>query len=141
MMRHLISAAATLALLSFPVVAQAQTPNQNASAGAGMATGAVTGAIVGGPVGAVVGGAIGAIAGGALAPPQAAQVQQYVVTQGVPSVRVQEQVVVGQPIPQQVELYALPPSVGVETQYRYTVVNDHTVLVDPRTRQVVQVIQ
>ncbi|KLK90771.1 membrane protein [Microvirga vignae] len=138
---RLIFSAAVAALISLPLAAHSQTANQNAGAGAGLATGAVTGAIVGGPVGAVVGGAVGAIAGGALAAPQAAQVQQYVVTQGTPSVRVQEQVVVGQPLPRQVELYAVPSSVGVQTQYRYSVVNDRTVLVDPQTRQVIQVIE
>jgi len=133
--------AAVIALIALPFTAHSQTAEQNAGAGAGMATGAVTGAIVGGPVGAVVGGAIGVIAGGALAAPQATQVQQYVVTQGTPSVRVQEQVVVGQPLPRQVELYAVPSSVGVQTQYRYSVVNDRTVLVDPQTRQVIQIIE
>ncbi len=139
-MRFIFSAA-VLALASLPVAAQAQTANQNAGAGAGLATGAVTGAIVSGPIGAVVGGAIGAIAGGTLAAPEAAQVQQYVVTQRTPSVRVREQVVVGAPLPETVDLYALPADAGVRTQYRYTVVNDRTVLVDPQTRQVVQVIE
>ncbi|PVE22700.1 hypothetical protein DC522_19955 [Microvirga sp. KLBC 81] len=139
-MRFIFSTAVA-ALVALPIAAHSQTANQNAGAGAGLATGAVTGAIVGGPVGAVVGGAVGAIAGGALAAPQAAQVQQYVVTQGTPSVRVQEQVVVGQPLPRQVELYAVPSTVGVQTQYRYSVVNDRTVLVDPQTRQVIQVIE
>jgi hypothetical protein len=140
-MRSILSVAAVLAALAIPTAGQAQTANQNAGAGAGMATGAVTGAIVGGPVGAVVGGAVGAIAGGALAAPQAAQVQQYVVTQGTPSVRVQDQVVVGSAVPQSVQLYAVPADAGVQTQYRYTVVNDRTVLVDPQTRQVIQVIE
>jgi hypothetical protein len=133
--------AAVLSLVFLPIAAQSQTTNQNAGAGAGLATGAVTGAIVGGPIGAVVGGAIGAIAGGTLAAPEAAQVQQYVVTQRTPSVRMQEQVVVGAPLPQTVDLYALPEDAGVRTQYRYTVVNDRTVLVDPQTRQVIQVIE
>ena len=74
-MRFFISAAAAVTIVALPISTHAQTPNQNVGAGAGMATEAVTGAIVGGPVGAVVGGVIGAIAGGALAPPQAAQVQ------------------------------------------------------------------
>lgn len=139
-MRFMFSAA-VLALVSLPFAAQAQTNNQNAGAGAGLATGAVTGAIVGGPVGAVLGGAIGAIAGGTLAAPEAAQVQQYVVTQRTPSVRMQEQVVVGAPLPRTVDHYAFPEDTGVRTQYRYTVVNNRTVLVDPQTRQVIQVIE
>ncbi len=140
-MRFLVSAASALAIAALSTAAHAQTANQNAGAGAGMATGAVTGAIVGGPVGAVVGGAIGAVAGGALAAPQATQVQQYVVTRGTPSVRVQEQVVVGEALPRQVELYAIPADAGVQTQYRYSVVNGRTVLVDPQTRQIIRIIE
>jgi hypothetical protein len=44
-------------------------------------------------------------------------------------------------LPRQVELYAIPSEVGVQTQYRYSVVNGQTVLVDPQTRQIIQVIQ
>jgi uncharacterized protein YcfJ len=140
-MRFFMSAAAAYAIVALPLATQAQTPDQNAGAGAGMATGAVTGAIFGGPVGAVVGGVIGAIAGGALAAPQAAQVQQYVAAQHTPSVRVQQPVVVGETLPRQVELYSIPSDVGVQTHYGYTVANEQTVLVDPRTRRIVQIIQ
>jgi phage tail tape-measure protein len=137
-MSNLLKAGAVLALLLAPVAAQAQNP---AGSTAGAATGAATGAIVGGPVGAVVGGIGGAAAGGALTAPQTTQVQQYVVTQRRPSVRVQDRVVVGETLPQQVELYAIPADAGVQTQYRYSVVNDRTVLVDPGTRRIIQVIE
>ena len=140
-MRFLLPAAAAFAIASLPVAAQAQIANQNAGAAAGAATGAVTGALVGGPIGAVVGGVIGATTGSTLAAPQVTQVQQYVVTQDPPSVEVQERVVVGNVLPQQVELYAIPAGTGVRTTYRYSVVNDRTVLVDPQTRRVVQVIE
>jgi Protein of unknown function (DUF1236) len=36
--------------------------------------------------------------------------------------------------------YRVPREYGVPSRYRYTIVNDRTVLVDPRTRRVVQVI-
>jgi hypothetical protein len=140
-MNILHSAAAALMLALLPGAPQAQTVNQNATAGAGLATGAVTGAIVGGPLGAVVGGAIGAIAGGILAPPEAARVQQYAVHQGTPSVRLRRPLAVGEPLPGRVGLHAIPPSSGVRTDYRYTVVNERLVLVDPRTRRIVQVIR
>jgi hypothetical protein len=55
--------------------------------------------------------------------------------------RVSEEVVVGQPISPRVRLYDVPPSVGLRDNYSYTIVNDRTVLVDPDTRTVVQVIQ
>jgi hypothetical protein len=37
-------------------------------------------------------------------------------------------------------MYPLPENVGLRNSYGYTVVNDRTVLVDPQTRQVVEVI-
>jgi hypothetical protein len=139
-MRLLVFIAAS-AILALPVATEAQTANQNAGAGAGMATGAVAGAIVGGPVGAVVGGVIGAIAGSTLSALEAAQVQQYAATQNTPSVRVQERVAPGQTLSAQVPVYAIPPDIGVRTPYGYTVLNEQTVLVDPQTRQIVQVIR
>jgi Protein of unknown function (DUF1236) len=36
--------------------------------------------------------------------------------------------------------YQVPPGFSVSPIYRYTIINDHAVLVDPRTRTVVQVI-
>ena len=126
---------------ALPLAAQAQTAHEAAGAGAGLATGAVAGAIVGGPVGPAIGGAIGAIAGGTLSAPQSARVQQYVVMQGAPSAYVQDQVVVGTPVPRTVSSYPVPADVGVNTQYRYSVLNERTVLVDPHTRRVVQVIE
>ncbi|TGR37777.1 DUF1236 domain-containing protein, partial [Mesorhizobium sp. M1C.F.Ca.ET.195.01.1.1] len=43
---------------------------------------------------------------------------------------------VGSTVPYTVELQTVP-----DVQYRYAVVNDHTVLIDLGTRRVVQVIQ
>jgi Protein of unknown function (DUF1236) len=36
--------------------------------------------------------------------------------------------------------YRVPPEYGVAPRYRYTIGNQHAVLVDPRTRRIVQVI-
>jgi hypothetical protein len=49
---------------------------------------------------------------------------------------------VGTEIPSAVELYEMPAAVTVAParRYRYTVVNDRVVLVDPGTRKVVRVI-
>ena len=106
----------------------------------GATTGAVGGAIVGGPVGAVVGGVGGAIVGG-IADSSQPQFRTYVVEQKRPSYTYSQQVVVGAELPEQgVTYYEVPAQYGA-TQYRYTVVNNRTVLVDPRTRRVVQVIQ
>lgn len=52
------------------------------------------------------------------------------------------QVGVGAVVPEAVELYAIPPTVRVEpvAPYRYTVIGRQVVLVDPRTREVIEVI-
>jgi hypothetical protein len=58
-----------------------------------------------------------------------------------PSVRVTEQVTVGEELPSIVRVYSVPADAGVRTEYRYTVVNDQTVLVDPKSRRIVQVLE
>jgi hypothetical protein len=134
-MKAALFAAGLLALAPTAVFAQ------NGGAAAGAATGAVGGAIVGGPVGAAVGGVTGAIVGGTLSRDDETKVRRYIVEQRRPSVRVKERVVVGEPLPRDVELYPVPPDVGVRTEYRYTVVNDRPVLVDPHSRRVIEVIE
>jgi Protein of unknown function (DUF1236) len=39
-----------------------------------------------------------------------------------------------------VAYYAVPPEYGVSPRYRYTIVNQHVILVDPITRRVFQII-
>lgn len=75
-----------------------------------------------------------------ISPEERTTIREYVVKQKRPSVRVQERVVVGATLPQDVELYTIegPPTV---TRYRYSVVNEQPVLVDPGTRRVIQVIE
>jgi hypothetical protein len=53
-----------------------------------------------------------------------------------PSVAVRERVVVGEPLPSTVELRTVPS----HTEYRYAVVNDRRVIVEPRTRKVIKII-
>jgi hypothetical protein len=136
MRTHAMAAAAALSLLAFPFAVQAQS----GGAAAGATTGAVGGAIVGGPVGAVVGGVGGAIVGG-LADEQRPRFRQYVVQQRPRSHRYQEEVRAGAVLPSSgVTYYEVPAEYGVR-DYRYTVVNDRTVLVDPRTHRVIQIIE
>jgi hypothetical protein len=136
MSKKFLLAGAVLAVLA-PAGAFAQS---SGGAAAGAATGAVGGAIVGGPVGAAVGGVTGAIVGG-LAGEQQPRFRQYVVTQNVPSYRYQEEVRVGAVLPESgVTYHEVPAEYGVRG-YRYTVVNETPVLVDPGTRRVVQVIR
>jgi hypothetical protein len=98
----------------------------------GAADGAAAGGQVGGPIGAMVGGTVGAAVGAGLEIPNA-------VLNGVPrdrSVVIQERVVVGEPLPPAVELRTVPQ----HTEYRYAVVNDRRVIVEPRTRRVVRIL-
>ena len=135
MLTQSLKPALTLVLLALPLAA-CQT-----GATTGAAGGAVAGAVVGGPVGAAVGGVAGAAVGGALSAEESTRVRTYVVTQRRPSARVSEEVVVGQPLPTRVRIYPVPSSVGLQTPYSYTIVNDQTVLVDPQTREVVEIIE
>jgi len=132
------------ALALVPATAFAQS-NSGAAGGAasGAATGAVGGAIVGGPVGAVVGGVGGAAAGaivGGIATENRTEFRTYVTQQKVPSVAYREKVVVGATLPETVTFREVPAKYG-KTEYRYTVVNDQTVLVEPKTRKIVQIIE
>ena len=98
----------------------------------GAQNGARAGGEVGGPVGAAVGGTVGAAVGLGLEIPNA-------VITSIPrerSVVVREQVVVGEPLPPTVELRTVPR----HTEYRYAVVNDRRVIVEPRTRRVIKII-
>ena len=66
--------------------------------------------------------------------------REYVVTQRVPAFTIQDRVVVGAVLPEAgVTYYDVPQRFG-STPYRYTVVNGSTVLVEPRSRRIVQVI-
>jgi hypothetical protein len=124
----------TLVTLSLPLAAQAQN-----GAAAGATTGAVTGAVVGGPVGAAVGAGVGAVAGG-IADESRPRFRGYVSERHIPSYRYEHEVRVGEDLPAAgVTYYEVPREYGV-TQYRYTIVNDRTVLVDPSTHRIVQVI-
>ena len=66
--------------------------------------------------------------------------RQYVTTQKRRSYKYKEKVVVGAKLPSSgVTYYEVPQEYGV-TKYRYTVVNEQPVLVDPGTHTIVQVI-
>lgn len=65
----------------------------------------------------------------------------YIVEENIPSYTVDVPIAVGTVLPDAgVTYYDVPQQFGATT-YRYTVVNDHSVLVDPRTRRVMQVIE
>lgn len=125
-MKKMILVSAAIAAFATGALAQQSTVN-------GAVGGAVTGAIVGGPVGA----AVGASAGTVIDPPPE-RVVRYVETQPMPMqpVVIQEQVVVGRQIPQQVVLTSVPE----DPSYAYAVVNQQRVIVDPQTHTVVRVL-
>jgi hypothetical protein len=122
------------ALLTSPFAVQAQ------GIPAGAEHGADEGSAVGGPVGGVVGGVVGGI-GGLLGVDQGPRFHDYVIREHRSSYRYSEDPQVGMILPSTgVAFYQVPREYGVSRRYRYTIVNDRTVLVDPRKRQVVQVI-
>ena len=132
-MKKLAIITAAAALLSGTAMAQ---QNDGRNAATGMVGGAATGAILGGPVGAGVGAVVGATLGGALTPPPP-EVVTYVEQQPAPaSVAVQQAVVVGKPIPETVVLTPIPEN----SAYAFAVVNEQRVIVEPKSRTVVQVI-
>ncbi len=96
--------------------------------------GARAGGAVAGPVGEAVGGTVGAAVGLGLEIPNA--VITSIQGDRGPSVTVRERVVVGEPLPPAVELRPVPS----HTEYRYAIVNDRRVIVEPRTRRVIRII-
>ncbi|WID99463.1 DUF1236 domain-containing protein [Bosea vestrisii] len=139
MMRKLVLVAA---VVMSPMVASAQGNPSGAQGGAagGAAAGAVGGAVVGGPVGAVVGGVGGAVVGGIIGD-NTPRFRTYVTEQRVPSYTYSDEVRVGAVLPERGVTYReVPAEYGVKG-YRYTVVNNRTVLVEPGTRRIVQVIE
>jgi hypothetical protein len=138
MIQRFIGAVAVLAVVAVPAIVQAQ------GVPGGMERGAREGERAAGPVGAVVGGAIGGVVGGVagvLGVDQRPRFHHYVVERHIPSYHYSEEVRVGTVLPEHgVTYYEVPPEYGVR-QYRYTVVNDRTVLVDPRTHRIVQIVE
>jgi len=67
--------------------------------------------------------------------------REYIIRERVPSYTIPDRVIVGGVLPETgVIYYDVPQTFGV-TPYRYTVVNGQTVLVEPRTRRIVQVVE
>jgi hypothetical protein len=119
MRNHLLAVTAIVTAIGAPVAAQAQS------------TVGVTGP------GAVIvdGGVVG------IAVDQRPAFREYVVRERVPSYSIPDRVVVGGILPETgVTFYDVPQTFGT-TPYRYTVVNGETVLVEPRTRRIVQVLK
>lgn len=135
MIRRVIGTAAIAVALVLPVSVMAQ------GVPGGIERGAREGERAAGPVGAVVGGTIGGVVAGVLGVDQRPRFRSYVVEQHRPSYHYREDVRVGAVLPESgVTYYEVPAEYGAPN-YRYTVVNDRTVLVDPRTHRIVDVVE
>jgi len=134
MIRRFIGITALLAVVALPAVARAQ------GVPGGVERGSREGERAAGPVGAVVGGVVGGV-NGILGVDQRPRFHSYVVEQRRPSYRYSEDVRVGAVLPEDgVTYYDVPPEYGVH-DYRYTVVNGRTVLVEPRTHRIVEIVE
>jgi Protein of unknown function (DUF1236) len=117
MRNRLLAAAAMACAISAPVAAHAQTTT-----------------------GVVGGNTVVVEEGGGITVAQRPAFREYVVRERVPDYRVSERVAVGTVLPETgVTVYDVPQRFG-STPFRYTVVNGETVLVEPRSRRIVQVI-
>src|SRR6187455_2056949 len=138
MIRRFLGTAALVAVLAIPSLALAQ------GVPGGIERGARDGDRAAGPVGAVVGGVIGGVVGGVagvLGVDERPRFRTYVVEQRRPSYQYREDVRVGAVLPEEgVTYYDVPPEYGVR-DHRYTVVNGRTVLVEPRTRRIVEIVE
>jgi hypothetical protein len=138
MIRRFIGIAALAATIALPVAAQAQ------GVPGGVERGSREGERAAGPVGGLVGGVIGGVVGGVngvLGVDQRPRFRNYVVEQRRPSYQYREDVRIGAVLPEEgVTYYDVPQEYGVR-DYRYTVVNGRTVLVDPRTHRIVEVVE
>ena len=119
MRNRLLAIVAIAGAMAAPIAAQAQTT---------ITTGVAGGSTV------VIGEHEGIVAA------QRPAFREYIVQQRVPDYTISERVVVGTVLPETgVTYYDVPQTFGV-TPYRYTVVNGQTILVEPRSRRIVQVV-
>ena len=143
MNKTFVMAAALVAGISTGALAQGTVPGAASGARGGAEAGATVGGPVGGAVGGIVGGAVGAATGtvgGILGVDTRPRFRSYVETRNVPSYRYTDVVRVGAVLPSSGVTYdEVPAEYGVR-DYRYTVVNNRTVLVEPRTHRIVEVI-
>ena len=120
MRTRILAIAAIAAAIGAPIAAQAQT--------------SVT-------VGVAPGPGVAVTESEGIAVDQRPAFREYVIRERVPNYTIPDRVVVGGVLPDDgVTIYDVPQTFGA-TPYRYTVVNGRTVLVEPRSRRIVQVIE
>ena len=138
MIRRFIGIAVVAACVGLPFAAQAQ------GVPGGVERGSREGERAADPVGAIVGGVIGGVVGGVngvLGVDERPRFRSYVVEQRRPSYQYREDLRIGAVLPEEgVTYYDVPTEYGVR-DYRYTVVNGRTVLVEPRSRRIVEIVE
>lgn len=153
MRKTLLLGTVVAALAAMPIATQAQVVQGTVN---GAQQGAATGSNAAGPIGGIVGGAVGAgvgaatgavgtatgIVGSILGVEQRPRFHEYVQEQNYPSYSWRRDVRVGAVLPRSgVTYYAIPNDYSsMNGRYRYARVNDRTVIVDPRTRRIVDIV-
>ncbi len=154
-MRHTLLLGTVLAgLAALPFTAQAQVVQGTVNCAQ---QGAATGNDAAGPIGGIVGGAVGAgvgaatgavgtatgIVGSVFGVDQRPRFHDYVEERHYPSYTYRRDLRVGAVLPRSgVTYYPIPDDyTSAHGRYRYSRVNDRTVIVDPRTRRVVDIIE
>jgi hypothetical protein len=121
MRNRILAIAAITAAIGAPIAAQAQSDTVGVVRGSGVV--------------------VGDVATDGIAIDQRPAFREYVVRERVPTYTIPERVIVGGVLPDAgITYYDVPQTYG-PTTYRYTVVNGQTVLVEPRTRRVVQLVE
>ena len=119
MRNRILAIAAIAGAISVPIAAQAQSDT----------------------VGVVRGGSVIINDDQGIAVDQRPAFREYIIRERVPNYTIPDRVIVGGVLPETgVTYYDVPQTFGI-TPYRYTVVNGQTVLVEPRTRRIVQVVE
>jgi hypothetical protein len=120
MRNRILAIAAIAAAIGAPIAAQAQSDTVGVVRGSGV----------------IVNDGVGGIA-----VDRRPAFREYIVRERVPEYTIPDRVIVGGVLPETgVTTYDVPETYG-STPYRYTVVNGRTVLVEPRTRRIVQVLE
>ena len=129
----------TLLVAALPYAAHAQGTIRGAEEGA------AAGGRAAGPLGAIVGGTVGAATGtvgGILGFEDRPRFREYVVREHRPSYRYSDDVRIGTVLPERgVRFYSVPSEYHVRPGYRYTIVNERPVIVEPRSRRIVEIIE
>ena len=140
-MKTTLALTALAALLAAPLAA----PVANAQGTVrGTEDGIDAGNRAAGPIGGIVGGALGAATGtvgGILGVGERPRFRSYVEEEHVRSYDYDRPVRAGVVLPDEYTYYDVPERFHVQPGYRYTVINRHPVIVEPRTRRVVEVLE